>query len=53
MTDLKKKGNLERKGDQSDDVGGNKKARAKPEGNSRTAHKQNAGGGNRNVGADG
>jgi hypothetical protein len=53
MTDDKKKGDFHRTSSQADDVGGNKKAHAKPESNSRTAHKQNAGGGSRNVGKDG
>lgn len=52
MTDQKKKGDFKRTSGQADDVGGNKKAHAKPESNSRTAHKQNAGGGSRNVGKD-
>jgi hypothetical protein len=46
MTDHKTKGDFKRTGGK-DDIGGAKKAHAKPESNSRTAHKQNAGGGNR------
>lgn len=52
MTDHKKKGDFQRTSGQPEDVGGNKKAHAKPESNSRTAHKQNAAGGTRNVGRD-
>ncbi len=52
MTDNKKKGDLHRTTSQEDEVGGNKKSHAKPDSNSRTAHKQNAGGGSRNVGED-
>jgi hypothetical protein len=50
MSTDKKKGDFKRTSGQKDDVGGNKKAHAKPESNSRTAHKQNAGGGDPNVG---
>jgi len=52
MTDDKKKGDFHRTSGQEGEVGGNKKAHAKPDSNSRTAHKQNAGGGSRNVGED-
>ncbi|WP_164549666.1 hypothetical protein [Altericroceibacterium xinjiangense] len=52
MTDHKKKGDFNGATGKSDDIGGNKKAHAKPDSNSRTAHKQNAGGGSRNVGED-
>lgn len=50
MADHKKKGDFNGKSGKSDDIGGNKKAHAKPESNSRTAHKQTAGSGTRNVG---
>jgi hypothetical protein len=50
MSDHKKKGDFKRTSGQPDDVGGNKKAHAKPESASRTAHKQNAGGGGRESG---
>jgi hypothetical protein len=50
MADHKKKGDFNKASGKSDGIGGNKKAHAKPESNSRTAHKQNAGGGTRNVG---
>lgn len=50
MTDDKKKGDFKRTSSQEDDIGGNKKAHAKPASASRTAHKQNAGSGGRNVG---
>lgn len=53
MTDDKKKGDFQRTSGQPEDVGGNKKAHAKPESKSRTAHKQSAAGGTRNVGRDG
>ena len=52
MTDHKKKGDFHRTSSQEGEVGGNKKAHAKPDSNSRTAHKQNAGGGGPNVGKD-
>ena len=45
MADHKKKGDFKRTSGQADDVGGNKKAHAKPDSNSRTGHKQTAGGG--------
>lgn len=53
MADHKKNGDFHRTDSQSDEVGGNKKAHAKPESSSRTAHKQNAGGRSRNVSSDG
>jgi hypothetical protein len=53
MTDHKKKGDFHRTSSQEGEVGGNKKAHAKPDTNSRTAHKQNAGGtGGANAGKD-
>lgn len=52
MSDHKKKGDFHKTSSQEDEVGGNKKAGAKPDSNSRTAHKQNAGHGGRNVGED-
>jgi hypothetical protein len=52
MTDNKKKGDLHRTGSQEGEVGGNKKAHAKPESGSRTAHKQPNIGASRNVGTD-
>lgn len=52
MTDQKKKGDFKRTSGQPDDVGGNKKAHAKPESASRTAHKQPNTSGSRNVGED-
>jgi hypothetical protein len=53
MSTDKKKGDFHGTSSQEGEVGGNKKARAKPDSNSRTAHKQNAGGtGGRNVGKD-
>jgi hypothetical protein len=52
MSDHKKKGDFQRTSGQPKDIGGNKKAHAKPESGSRTAHKQNAGGGSPNVGKD-
>jgi len=48
MTD-KKKGDFDH---QREDVGGDKKAHAKGESDSRTGHKQNAGHGGRNAGRD-
>lgn len=53
MTDQKKKGDFKRTSGQPDDVGGNKKAHAKPDSNSRTADKQPNISGSRNVGKDG
>ena len=41
MTDHKKKGDFDKS--RKDDIGGNKKARMKGPGNSRTGNKQNAG----------
>lgn len=53
MSTDKKKGDFHRTSSQEGEVGGNKKAHAKPEQGSRTAHKQNAGGtGGRNTGKD-
>ena len=53
MTDHKKKGDFNgAPSGRADDVGGNKKTHAKGESNSRTGHKQNAGGGGPNVGKD-
>jgi hypothetical protein len=52
MSTDKKKGDFNGASGRSDDTGGNKKAHAKPESDRRTAHKQNAGGGGRNVGKD-
>ena len=46
MTDHKKKGDFEQW--QREDKGGNRKAHEKGETNSRTGHKQNSGGGDRN-----
>ena len=53
MSDHKKKGDFHKTSSQEGEVGGNKKAHAKPESNSRTGHKQTAGGGEPNVGGDG
>jgi hypothetical protein len=50
MSDDKKKGDFSQW--QRKDVGGDKKAHAKGETDSRTGHKQNAGHGGRNVGRD-
>ena len=47
MTDDKKKGDFDQW--QREDVGGDKKAHAKGESDSRTGHKQNAGHGGRNT----
>ena len=52
MSDHKKKGDFHKTGSQTAEVGGNKKAHAKPESNSRTGHKQTAGSGGANVGKD-
>ena len=52
MSTNKKKGDFHRTSSQEGEVGGNKKAHAKPESNSRTAHKQTAGSGGPNVGKD-
>ncbi|HEY8593594.1 MAG TPA: hypothetical protein VIL42_12150 [Sphingomicrobium sp.] len=46
MTDHKKKGDFDQW--QREDKGGNQKAHEKGESNSRTGHKQNSGGGDRN-----
>ena len=43
MADHKKKGDFHGTSSQDVDVGGNKKSGAKPETDSRTGHKQNAG----------
>ena len=51
MSDHKKKGDFHRTSSHPDEVGGNKKAHAKPDSSSRTAHKQNAGGGGPKVGS--
>ena len=52
MSTDKKKGDFHKTSSQEGEVGGNKKAHAKPDSNSRTAHKQNTGSGGRNVGKD-
>ena len=52
MSTDKKKGDFNGASGRSDDVGGNKKAHAKPERDSRTAHKQPDIGGGRNTGRD-
>lgn len=52
MSTDKKKGDFHRTTSQEGQVGGNKKAQAKPESDSRTAHKQPNIGGARNVGRD-
>lgn len=52
MSTDKKKGDFHRTTSQEGEVGGNRKAHAKPESNSRTAHKQPATGGQPNVGTD-
>ena len=50
MSTDKRKGDFNGDSGRSDDKGGNKKAHAKPDSNSRTAHKQTTGSGGRNVG---
>jgi hypothetical protein len=52
MTDKKKKGDFHRTSSQQGEVGGNNKAHAKPDSDSRTAHKQPNISGARNVGTD-
>ena len=52
MATEKKKGDFHGTTSQEGEVGGNKKAHAKPESKSRGAHKQNVGTGGRNVGKD-
>ena len=52
MSTQKKKGDFHRTTSQEGEVGGNKKAHAKPESDSRTAHKQPNISGSRNVGKD-
>lgn len=52
MSTDKKKGDFHRTSSQEDEIGGNRKAHAKPESDSRTAHKQPAIHGGRNVGRD-
>jgi hypothetical protein len=52
MSTDKQKGDFNGGSGRSDDIGGNKKAHAKPESGSRTAHKQPAISGGRNTGPD-
>jgi hypothetical protein len=52
MSTDKKKGDFHRTSSQEGEVGGNKKAHAKPDSDSRTAHKQPNIGGGRNTGQD-
>lgn len=47
MSDQKKKGNFPRTSGQPEEIGGNKNSHAKRDRDSRSAHKQNAGGGSR------
>ena len=52
MSTDKKKGDFNGASGRPDDIGGNKKAHAKPASGSRTAHKQPVTSGGRNTGPD-